>query len=306
MAQFGVVAGTYSSDFQDRIFGYTWRAVHQNLSDYPDLNFVTSWDAQAASKQAVDILRRRSGRADIPSPELYAWLPHTYYSHLVVQDYLAARIPEKAVVCPEDRHRLNWQKDPQELFDQNAWMPFQPDATAGQRENKRFPYGSSYETVPATFCALQSYQIRTRDRAVTNNRIRQFTTHNVYVQEPGARFGNLKYADVAFPSQKVHMHDSQDRHYATRDSFYAYPDAKQPILFFDASVRSMRTRDANDGWNPQVPTADFYEISYAPESWEPPTRSGNEIERVRAYYRWTRGGLKGVDFGGRAVNSGNP
>lgn len=305
LSQYGVAGGSYSADYQDRIFSFTWRSTDRNMSEFDDLNFITPWDTQAASAQAVDILRRRSERDDIPSPQSYAWLPHTYYTHLVIQDYLASRIPERAVVCPEDRFRLMWQRDPQEQFDNNAWLPYQPDVRS-MPEHKRWPYGSSYETVPAAFDQLQSYQIRTRDRDVVNNRLRQFNAHNVYVQEPGAKMGNLKTGDVAFPTQKVHMHDSIDRHHAAQPLFFAYPDAKQPMLFFDASVRTYRTRDTNSGWNPRVPTADTYEITYAPEAWEPPTRNGFPTEQVRAYYRWTRGGLKGIDVGGRPIGTGQP
>lgn len=305
LSQYGVAGGTYAADFQDRIFSFTWRSTDRNMSEFADLNFITPWDVQAASAQAVDIMRRRSERDDIPSPQFYAWIPHTYYTHLVIQDYLAARIPEKAVVCPEDRYRLMWQRDPQEKFDNNAWLPYQPDVRSSP-EHKRWPYGSSYETVPAAFDQLQSYQIRTRDREVVNNRLRQFTAHNIYVQEPGAKLGNLRMSDVGFPTQKVHMHDSIDRHHAAQPMFFAYPDAKQPILFFDASVRTYRTRDTNSAWNPRVPTADTYEITYAPEAWEPPTRNGMPTELVLAYYRWTRGGLKGIDVGGRPIGTGQP
>lgn len=306
LAQYGTAGATYAGDFQDRIFAYTWRADGVARSDFNDLNFSTVYDTQAASAQAVDILRRRSERNDIPSPQFYAWLPHTFYTHLVIQDYLASRIPEKAVVCPEDRNRLLWQIDPITNFDRNAWMPSQPDAMAGVGENKRFPYGSSYETVPAAFCQLQSFQIKSRQHDVTTNRLRQFNSHNVYVQEPGARFGNMRMTDVAFPTSKVHMHDSQDRHYGSRDLFYGYPEARQPLLFFDASVRTMRSGDANKAWNPRVPTADDYLIRYAPESWESPTKNGQITEDVQAYYRWTRGGLKGIDYGGAAVDTGQP
>ena len=129
--QFGLAAAGYARDFQDRIFTYTWRSTDTGLSDFPDLNFSTPWDSQAASAQAVDILRRLSTRTDpgdIPSPISYAWLPHPYYSHLVLQDYLSHHIPEKGVICPEDRDRLNWQNDPENLFDNNAWSREQPDA----------------------------------------------------------------------------------------------------------------------------------------------------------------------------------
>lgn len=310
MRQFGIGAAGYARDFKDKIFSFSWRATDHDMSDFPDLNFSTPYDTQAASAQAVDILRRLADRRDpddIKSPQFYAWLPHTYYSHLVLQDYLSRPLPDKAVVCPEDLNRLNWQKQPAELYDNNAWMPLQPDAMTSNHENRRFPYGSSYEAVPACFDTLQSTRIASRDPLITNNRLRQYTSHNVYVQEPGATFYGMRMTDVLFPSQKVHMHDSQDRHhFPRRQLFFGYQQAKQPLLFFDSSVRTYRTKDANLAWNPRLPTADDYSINYAPDPWESPTLSGQAIESVGAYYRWTRGGLQGIDFGGTPPRTGQP
>ncbi len=61
-------------------------------------------DLAAASRQAVNIIRRRWGEDSFPVPTL--WIPHVLYSHLVLQDYLDQRLPAKMVVCPEDRYRL--------------------------------------------------------------------------------------------------------------------------------------------------------------------------------------------------------
>jgi hypothetical protein len=117
----------------------------------------------------------------------------------------------------------------------------------------------------------------------------------------------MRMSDVTFPSQKVHMHDSQDRHhFPGRQLYFGYPQARQPLLFFDSSVRTFRSGDGNEGWNPRVPTADDYRYPYAPDAWESPTLSGQATEQVHAYYRWTRGGLQGIDFGGKAINTGQP
>ena len=41
-------------------------------------------------------------------------------------------------------------------------------------------------------------------------------------------------------------------------------------------------------------------------TFEPPTLSGDALEDVVGYYKWTRGGLKGIDFGGSEINTGQP
>jgi hypothetical protein len=42
-------------------------------------------------------------------------------------------------------------------------------------------------------------------------------------------------------------------------------------------------------------------IRYSPFRWEPPTSTGAPSEDWPGRYRWTRGGLKGIDFGGSEV-----
>ena len=54
------------------------------------------------------------------------------------------------VVSPMDRYRLQWQINPKELFDNNYWFPFQEP---GSGSNKRWPYSSSYQVVPASYDA---------------------------------------------------------------------------------------------------------------------------------------------------------
>jgi prepilin-type N-terminal cleavage/methylation domain-containing protein len=286
--QMGVATHSYSADFQDRIFSFTWRAtgIDGRLPASPGLPDRASTDVNAAAIQAIDILHRRADRADIGIPGL--WIPHVLYTHLVLQDYLAARLPEPLVVCPEDRNRLNWQKDPQHLHDEGFWLPLQEPNTP---ENKRWPYSASYQVVPATY-----------DR---NNRISQDgQPHNRY-DTTGATLGNLKLADIVFPGSKVHMHDSHQRHFSNKPPrYYAYKDARMPLAFFDGSVRIEVTNDANEGWKPRSPADEGpTRMTYDPRLWEGPTPIGTE-RLVVGHYRWTRGGLKGIDFGGREINTG--
>src|SRR5690606_22684661 len=117
----GVATQSYAADFQDRLFAFTWRRTvpPAQLPSSPGLPAIASSDMIAATIQAIDILHRRADRPDMSVPG--AWIPHVLYTHLVLQDYLAARLPEPLVVCPEDRNRINWQKDPQNLHDEGFW-----------------------------------------------------------------------------------------------------------------------------------------------------------------------------------------
>jgi prepilin-type N-terminal cleavage/methylation domain-containing protein len=293
MQQLGIATQSYAADFQDRIFSFTWRA-DTPLKSSPGLPASVTTDVQAAVVQAIDILHRRADREDFtPVPPL--WIPHVLYTHLVLQDYLAARLPEKLVVCPEDRNRLNWQKDAKNLFDSGFWLPLQPDATL---PNRRWPYSASYQVVPASY-----------DRSPQGTRVYQGGTHREYFTT-GAVLGGKKLADVAFPGNKVSMHDSHQRHMSNKGPrFYAYTDARLPLLFFDGSVRVEITDDSNWGWAPNSPTASgpggYTRMRYQPDAWEGPLPSTAE-SLVTGHYRWTRGGLAGIDFGAWEISTGQP
>jgi hypothetical protein len=133
--------------------------------------------------------------------------------------------------------------------------------------------------------------------------------------EPGAhllyfdatsRFGGRRMDEAAFASQKVFMFDLFDRHAYKRMLFHAYPAATQPLLFFDGQVTMRKTGDADKGWHyapnvqpPSFASPDPTYYHYYPGPSEPPTLSGAVSDVVIGYYRWTRNGLRGVDFGGR-------
>jgi hypothetical protein len=73
-------------------------------------------------------------------------------------------------------------------------------------------------------------------------------------------------------------------------------------------VTIIKTSDTNKGWNPQQPTQPN-ELAYAyqPDAWEPPTLNGQPAEAMtNGYFRWTRGMLRGIDFGGQPINTGQP
>jgi prepilin-type N-terminal cleavage/methylation domain-containing protein len=288
LKQFSVGAGTYSTDFSDRIFSFSWKADRQ-YGNAPDLT-PQAGDNSAAAAQAVDIIRRRGDRPDLPASLVRGWIPHVLYSHLPLQDYLAHRLPEPMVACPEDAPRLDWQTDPTRNFDRGAWLPQQPDPT--EPRNKRWPYSSSYELVPAAY-----------DASPVGQRISQpGTLHYEYVVPGGARLGSRSIAEVRFPSMKVQMHDSAQRHEGRR-RYYADPNSRQPLLMFDGSVVVRRTGDSQAGWDPNSPAGRLPTLFiYRPRAWEVPSSSGGAQDWFEGYYRWTREGLAGIDFG--AAGSG--
>ncbi|MBC7834152.1 MAG: prepilin-type N-terminal cleavage/methylation domain-containing protein [Phycisphaerales bacterium] len=299
MKQRAVSAQTYSTVFQDRLFSFTWKATSA-LSSFPDLNNHGGSHNDACADQAVDIMRRLSEKtaSEMPAANQLSWIPHVLYNHLVLNDFQEEALPYEGVVCPEDKLRLDWQN-----FARNVTWPipagaypslYPPLDAAGARY--RWIFSSSYRTVIAGFSPDQN-----RGAVPT---VTQGPTHATYFVPDITPMGDRKYADVSYPSQKVWFFDSFQRHYGKIQPFYAYSICKQPLGFFDASVRNMNTRDSNRGFRPDAPTADAPTlINYTPSPFESPAI--NE-PNIAGRYQWTRGGLRGVDYGGDAVRTGNP
>ncbi len=293
MRQLATSMNSYASDFKDRIPGFNWRA-NDKVSEFPDLNIHTT-DVEAAADQAIDIIRRRTGRDASSLPPINLWIPHILYSHLPVLDYLASRLPEKIVACPEDRNRQNWQKDPENNFDKGLWLPQQPPVSA---DNRRWPYSASYRPTISTF-----------DNSSVPNRITQ-AAYNSYNTPTASSLGGTKLATVSAPSSKVYMYEGWQWHGGKKNSFYATPWAKIECVMFDGSVGYYENATkVNKGWQPNAPatlnpTAFTYDPSAAP--WDPAVTNneGATFDSCFGYVQYTRGGLGGIDVGGTEVNTG--
>ncbi|TVS06887.1 MAG: hypothetical protein EA423_05135, partial [Phycisphaerales bacterium] len=202
---------------------------------------------------------------------------------------------------PNDRHRLNWQREQGRLFMENFWAPFQ---AAPSGDQWRWVYSSSYQIVPAAFDYNQSVNVRQRVGMAVSTRLFQ-TLENFYNVTPYGRLGGLRLSDVSFPSQKVFLHDYEDRHFSRVNTFYAYPDARVLMATYDGSVQARRTDTTNPGWQPRSPASPLpttFPYDPMPQQWRAGLNGRNP--QVAAHYRWTRGGLKGIDFGGREIGTG--
>jgi hypothetical protein len=302
LRQIGTATASYACDFKSTIFSFSWShpvgTTTQFPTDYTDLHVASGggvFEAAAQAYQAVDIIRRRS-----PNEPNFAriaqWMPAIDYSHLVLIDYLAARLPEPMLVCPEDRPLQLWQSNIPG-FNQGIFGAMQPQFS-GPLFGAVFrakPYSSSYEVAPASY-----------DRSPAANRLFQAPlpyNQYWYGSDTGSRFGGRRLEDVAFPSVKFHMYDTHTRHHS-RVLYFAHQEAVQPVLQFDAAVLDRRTKDSGRGWSPRHPESPaITNINYIPYSWESPTSTGEQIETFAGHYRWTRGGIRGVDVGPEVKNA---
>ncbi len=302
LKSFGNSLGTYSADFKDTIYSFTWKAgvnYSGQTDGYSAINTATT-DVQAAANQAVNIIRKRGDRAGGLNPvvQINGWIPHIYYTHLVLQDYLNSRLPEKMVLCPEDKYRLLWQTQPVNQLWPQAYTPV--PSTASGSDGRRWPYSSSYLYAVASF-----------DNNPEPERISQDgLTYGFYSVGGNSNLGNLKFSEVAFASSKVINYDNVQRHYG-RQSYFAYDDVKLPVSFFDASVRMVLMKNCNLGWKPRnAKGKGCSKITYdastsGPNAWMPIPRQLTG-DTVNGLFAFTRGGLHGIDFGGGEINTGQP
>lgn len=296
--QMGIALANYSSSASGKMACFSWEPG-TSPSEYADLNGATNF-VQAHANQGVDIVRRLTGRG---SDGYYGAigggrLLDRNFSHLplVVGGFLGEKIPEPATACPEDRSTLIWQKNLSD-YAKGLALTGDPDPSSPVEYKKLSPFWSTYQFIPNVWSSERQPAVMQAVGGAGYHQLFVNATSN-------PRFVQRRLDDVAFPSQKVWMYDTFDRHSFKREIWHAYREASQPLLFFDGSASTRKTADCNPGWNPtlpHVPTPLVY--SYWPTNGEPRTLSGSAADQVNGYFRWTRSGIKGIDFGGPEVSS---
>ncbi len=310
LRQMMVAHHNYAGDFKNFIAAMNGRIEDYNpglLGGQPEFPNFHDLDKQAVF--LITSLPTRTGvrndvRVNLPTFKQNATGTYVVeqYTHVVLSTYMDRLVmPSPLTVCPEDRARLTWRKAPlnADLEPQMSGVAYAPQHPRNTMNLTWWPFSSSYQLSPQA-CAGRRWEPRPPIA-----RYYQTDYHDTYNNLGKTRMGGQKMTQVAFPSQKVALYDSQDRHTGSDDLFFGYVNARQPLAFFDGSVSIRRTGDANPGQdhkepylNPKATTTFTYDPDPGFESPVPP----GEIAKIPAgYYRWTRGDLGGVDYGGGEV-----
>ncbi len=266
-----------------------------------------------SSLQAQEIVKGISGKT-LPAP-INRYFHRNYWHLPAVSDgafgSTTGSLISPVVACPEDRTVLEWKKNsnnPAALL-----IGMASDGAPGYELYR--PYWSSYQQVTAAWTSDVS--VSTSKRTISQI----VTSHHLYTEggqttEGGGQMlpvGRRTLNEVAFPSSKVWLMDLYDRHFYRRMIWHGYDVSRQPLVFFDTSVRIYKTKDARNGhvspstlylnsapWNPDTTIGGVTEYNYTPGSgwlqYDPPTLSGAATDKVKGRYRWTYKGLKGWDY----------
>ncbi len=229
-------------------------------------------------------------------------LPHRNFLFTTLVDYLSGSLPDPVMASPNDKPLLDAQTNALARVIDPSVLPKNPPWNDREFQ-EHFPFMSSYVTTTYMW---------THDRS-TGPRIAPPPDESTLVTAVGAqRWSQVldgitrRFGEVAFPASKAAYFEEYDWK-APKPLYWHYPQAVVNVAAFDGSVSARKTGDSNPGWDPNDATRpNPVCIRYQP--WDNglyPKPVGDPNAAFPQGYRWTRGGLRGLDWGGQEITTGN-
>ena len=321
LRQIGKAAGQYSASSDDLIAGYSWRVVPGDFSSngFPGKDFdiggeiETALDTLEATQfQKAAIARKATGRISTYGVEKLPVddnrVPHRRFSLLPLIDWLGGTLPDPIMLSPLDLSHQAFQQNPYDLHSLPGGDPqfLEADQSwAFSKIVKYWPYASSYQTTVYAFS-------RSRPDQNGDLPIVPYSDGTLSQIDDTSTFRQQSLTDVAYPSHKAFQFEEFDYSHGLGNEglYYADPAASINVLFFDGSARQIDTSDANPGWDPSDPcdmskSAHLLYRSIDTRYFRVYSDFGvpNGETFMAGYYKWTRGGLFGIDVGGGEVNT---
>ncbi|MGH7241951.1 MAG: prepilin-type N-terminal cleavage/methylation domain-containing protein [Phycisphaerales bacterium] len=332
---YATATGSYAAEKKDRLPAMDWRSSDPYPVDLPGWEkFRGKYfadDLVAASFQVVSIIRKKTNLNDEVAPVPDNWIPFILYSHVPLTDYIGGTTPSPVAACPEDSWRIAIQRKWSSPHD--AGLAYPENGGDNTASTWRWPFSTSYNIHQAHWGpsrAERRYNPSARVPGFYLTAIWYPTDKgggSFYTKEGSAdssmpgQFGYNKLTDVRFPSQKVIMSDEFGRHFGKRTTFFAAPESRQPLPFYDGSVRIYQTVETNPGWDPSSSSSrgggaksmqQRLQYTKQCQAYDPDISgstgldksTGQKQYRVPAgWFRYTRGGLLGWDVP-RGVGAG--
>ncbi len=327
----------YASQNDDKIAGYDWSVGAGDVGangfagrDFPDGCGGTETardNLEAAQIEQWSIIRRAAGRCATSGPEKLPLgdtrLPHRRYLHVPLIDQMTGNMPEPVAISPMDVNQQDFADNPFDidlLPGGDAQYVEADQSWTAKKVVKYWPYASSYQTTvyawspsrpdPST-CQLPIIP-------AAGGTLIQINDTNALAQR--------SMNEVAFTSSKAFFFEEFDytKGSGPAGKYFADPEARINVQFFDSSVRRVTTgspslnattqiysgNDANPGWDPANPdqTNRFAQLLYQsidtryfPDYADFRDADGNTF--FAGFYKWTRGGLFGIDVGGQEADT---
>ena len=300
----GQGSAMYAQDNAGRIFSYTWSGPRDGQSvvyfEMPDgTKRTASNDQRAAAWQQTEILMRRTGRISGPTKIKFFGnrLPHRRTNMLVLQDYLDLPFPDPMFADPADLNLLQWQSNPLDITRFNN-IPYAPgsdtngydqsDGWSGAEVRQRWAFASSYQNT------VSAWQGDGRFGEPVYIPISS-TPHLFGGGSEVLLAEGRNYSEVTFPSAKVHTFEEFDREQAG-SPYFAYDHARPDKLMFDGSLNDRPSGEARPSWNPAIGKNEWRQRYVALHTFPAPMGGFGETTLLSQRYRWTMGGLKGIDY----------
>jgi len=310
LMEMGKSRDQYAMENKDRIFTYTWRAGETYTMPYGPV-ITPRTDLEAAKLQNTEILQRRTGRLTgiqkIQSG--YGRVPHRRLSHLILLDAVAtsdaAFLGSQMGIDPADENLLTWHERPLE-YGIGSGLPYASGGLGGYDDDlnwptnpvrQRWPFVSSYQVVPHAWQGDGNEYVYAPVEE---------SPHLFIAANGDAILGRRHMSEVAFPAQKVHMHEEFDFE-QSRYPYFAYDHARPEKLMFDGSINSQPSGEANDSvspedfdqYHPDDPSGfiPIWTQRYVPlDTFPIPMGGFDDDTLLNMRYRWTLFGLQGVDY----------
>jgi prepilin-type N-terminal cleavage/methylation domain-containing protein len=332
LRQLAIGNATHAAENREKMAGFDWQAEvspgeagalsAREFDMGGGETFAPQTNLEAAQAQQAAIIRKATGRfsGETAITVNTDRIPHRRYLHLPLLESLTGQLPEPIAVSPLDEHHLDFQESPLDYEALPGGSPYSEtyDRWGETQVFNRWPYASSYQST------VYAWTPERPDAETGLLGLAPAPGATLIVVGDQNAFFPRGMQEVAFPSMKAFFFEEFD--YTKRSgkeaAYYADPGATVSVQFFDGSVRRYTTGtprfdaqasawvggEANPGWDPVTPcdNTELPRLRYRSidvryfQDYNTP--DGVDFP---GFYKWTRGGLKGLDVGGREVRTSN-
>ena len=336
LKQLAIGNANFASTNNDRMAGYDWTGAQG--FNRPSYDIGGGETAQASDNlegsqvQQAAILRKATGRfTNAGGPQgtrigvSTLRIPHRRYLHVPMIEEMTGQQPEPVAVSPMDTNHQDWASNPLDFPSMPAGQAQYYQGSDGNWTNiqvvNRWAFASSYQTTVYAWTPSRPINGFMPISPAPDGTLMQVRDAN--------QIAPRNMNEVSFPSMKAFFFEEFDytKGAGPASTYYADPESRVNVQFFDSSVRRISTgtprfdsqrnswsgNEANPGWDPNsysdmqnLPNIRYesVDIRFFPR-YRTADFTGPDGASFPGYYRWTRGGLQGLDVGGTEVNTEN-